>query len=542
MTTSSMGTAPVNDSELVAQTLAGDGDAFGQIVARYQSLLCSLAYSATGNLPRSEDLAQETFVVAWRQLARLREPEKLRAWLCRIARNLICDAIHQDQREPSHRAEPLAQAAESHAPDPLPIDRTISNEEQAILWRSIERIPEVYREPLVLFYREHQSIEAVAWHLELTEDAVRQRLSRGRKMLHEEVLAFVEGALERTNPGPAFTAGVLSALPIGTLSLKAGSVGAVLKGGSGTNAAIGGSLGAALGALSAFLPNYVLYRLTLAGAHSDQERASIKRFFGTAALITVGLFVPIAGLELALIPRQSDLSFWVVLYARTFVVVFLPTLFLTLAAGQRRLRCYLSRIVDAEFAGNLPPPAFEYRSHRSLLGLPLVHVCLGDRFALFRKPVMAWIAIGQSARGGLFACGVSAIAPISMGGISLGVLSFGALSFGLIAGGPIATAVWPMFGLWLIGWQAFDGGLVVGWDAAVGQFALARDYALGQFAAAAHANNDVARQVIAANPFFRAAEFLNQHWVWMNLFWMAPFCAVWRIQARHWKPRPTTPP
>ena len=73
------------DSELVTQTLTGNHDAFSWIVARYQSLLCSLAYSATGSLSQSEDLAQETFVIAWKQLADLREPEKLRSWLCRRA-------------------------------------------------------------------------------------------------------------------------------------------------------------------------------------------------------------------------------------------------------------------------------------------------------------------------------------------------------------------------------------------------------------------------------------------------------------------------
>src|SRR5207237_1563628 len=100
-------------------------------------------------------------------------------------------------------------------------DQAISNEEQAILWRSLERIPDLYREPLVLFYREHQSIEAVAQKLELSEDAVKQRLSRGRKVLQEEVAAFVTSALERTNPGQAFTFAVLAALPAMTLSAKA---------------------------------------------------------------------------------------------------------------------------------------------------------------------------------------------------------------------------------------------------------------------------------------------------------------------------------
>ena len=76
------------DAELVAQTRRGDGDAFGRIVARYQALICALAYNATGSLAQSEDLAQEAFVIAWKQLPALREPEKLRSWLCGIVRNL----------------------------------------------------------------------------------------------------------------------------------------------------------------------------------------------------------------------------------------------------------------------------------------------------------------------------------------------------------------------------------------------------------------------------------------------------------------------
>ena len=103
------------------------------------------------------------------------------------------------------------------------------------MWRSVERIPETYREPLILFYREHQSIETVAANLELSEDAVKQRLSRGRKLLQEQVLAFVEGALARTNPGQAFTLGVLAALPI-TLasSAKAAAMAAAAAKGSAT--------------------------------------------------------------------------------------------------------------------------------------------------------------------------------------------------------------------------------------------------------------------------------------------------------------------
>ena len=51
-----------SDAELVARSLAGDHEAFGAVVERYQSLVCSLAYSATGSLGRSEEIAQETFL------------------------------------------------------------------------------------------------------------------------------------------------------------------------------------------------------------------------------------------------------------------------------------------------------------------------------------------------------------------------------------------------------------------------------------------------------------------------------------------------
>jgi DNA-directed RNA polymerase specialized sigma24 family protein len=52
------------DTDLVCQSLGGNRDAFEQIVSRYQSLICSLAFSATGSLGQSQDLAQETFITA----------------------------------------------------------------------------------------------------------------------------------------------------------------------------------------------------------------------------------------------------------------------------------------------------------------------------------------------------------------------------------------------------------------------------------------------------------------------------------------------
>jgi RNA polymerase sigma factor (sigma-70 family) len=222
------------DTELVSRSLAGDREAFSRIVTRYQILICSLAYSRIGHLGQSEDVAQETFITAWKRLRLLREPSKLRAWLCGIVNYRIHKALRREGREPVRLAESLEVVDESPASEALPSEQTISREEEAILWRALERVPELYRDPLILFYREHESVEVVATQLELSEDAVKQRLSRGRKLLQEEVQSFVENTLRRTAPSHAFSGAVLAALPMGpaaAVSAMAGKGAAAAKSG-----------------------------------------------------------------------------------------------------------------------------------------------------------------------------------------------------------------------------------------------------------------------------------------------------------------------
>src|SRR6266404_8330051 len=120
MTTGTMPLTAPDDAELVVATLSGNRDAFGQIVSRYQSLICSLAYSATGSLGESEDLAQETFITAWKHLRHLREAAKLRAWLCGIARNRIRNFLRREGREPVRQAEVIDAEHESVAHEPIP--------------------------------------------------------------------------------------------------------------------------------------------------------------------------------------------------------------------------------------------------------------------------------------------------------------------------------------------------------------------------------------------------------------------------------------
>ena len=176
-----------------------------------------------------------------------------------------------------------------------------------------------------------------------------------------------------------------------------------------------------------------------------------------------------------------------------------------------------------------------------MFGLPLVHIRIGDRFGLLKKPVTAWIAVANSAVGGLFAFGGMAIAPLSIGGLSIGLLSFGGLAIGIFALGAIVLGVWTLFGGLVVGWQAVGwqavgwqavGCFAFAWKAAAGDFALAHDFALGRIAHAAQANNDIARQFIEPNLFFRCAQFINNHWLWLNLLWIIPTVVQWRVIAR----------
>lgn len=86
---------------LVARCRTGDLEAFREIAIRYFQVTYTPTYSLTGSLTRGRDLARDTFVVAWRQLLDLREPVRLRSWLCGIARKLIADFLRdQERKEP----------------------------------------------------------------------------------------------------------------------------------------------------------------------------------------------------------------------------------------------------------------------------------------------------------------------------------------------------------------------------------------------------------------------------------------------------------
>lgn len=533
-----MSGAETTDAELVGACLTGNRDAFGQIVARYQSLICSLAYSATGCLGQSEDLAQETFITAWKHLRHLREPGKLRAWLCGIARNRINNSLRREGREPSRSAEPLDVVHEAPAPEPLPPEHVITGEEEAILWRSLERIPETYREPLVLFYREHQSIERVAERLDLSEDAVKQRLSRGRKLLHEQVLAFVEGALERTAPGRAFTLGVVAALPIFATSATAATMGATAaKGSSAAKAsALLGMSGAILGPLIGILGAWLGVKASLANAQSERERQFIRRSARFSVTMVVIFCVVLCSLVFVgnQFWKTHPLAITTGLIALS--IAYVIALFVLIFGNNRQLRQIRAEEAAAGRAEPSPassPMQFEYRSKRTLLGLPLVHACSGLGPDGKRRVAKGWFAYGDIAYG-VIAVGGVAVGVISMGGVAIGLIGLGGAALGLVGFGGVVVGGLTFAGLgigyWAIGGCAVGylayGGSSLAWHAAVGGAAVAREFALGGAAFASHANDAVAMEAIRALPFFQNAKFIMAN---LNLLvWLPMSVLIWQ--------------
>ena len=105
-----------SDQVLVKQASAGDRQAFAEIVGRYQTLVCSVAYGATGNLAASEELAHEAFIAAWASLRTLKDPCRLRPWLCGIVRNLANNRTRKRQRDILSNASAIEQTQFADAP------------------------------------------------------------------------------------------------------------------------------------------------------------------------------------------------------------------------------------------------------------------------------------------------------------------------------------------------------------------------------------------------------------------------------------------
>ena len=125
------------------RVLDGDTHEFERVVERHQNAVSAVAYGILGDFAACQDITQETFWQAWRRRNDLRDTTRLAAWLCGIAKNLAHQHLRSRLRQPTHH-DLFEHEQISHEPDP--VLQSISEEESDLVWRTLEAIPENYRE------------------------------------------------------------------------------------------------------------------------------------------------------------------------------------------------------------------------------------------------------------------------------------------------------------------------------------------------------------------------------------------------------------
>jgi RNA polymerase sigma factor (sigma-70 family) len=149
------------------------------IDAHYEALY-RYAYRLTGSAADAEDMTQEAFGKALARLAQLREPDRAKAWLFRILRNLY---LHKVRDEKRHRVVPLDAVGD------LP-GRTAAEEpaiDAARLQQALDELDEGFRTPLILFYFEEFSYRDIAEQLDLPIGTVMSRLARAKAYLRAKL-------------------------------------------------------------------------------------------------------------------------------------------------------------------------------------------------------------------------------------------------------------------------------------------------------------------------------------------------------------------
>lgn len=185
----------LTDAGLVHEALGGSGEAFALLVRRYQSYAYGVAAALLSDFDLAQDVVQETFLTAYRNLGKLREPERFGSWLHGIVRH----TSHRARRELAQlrRLETgLIPERGLLAEPPRPDAEVEDGERRALVGRALDKLTDANREVVGLYYADGLSYADIARFLNVTETAVQGRLQRARARLREE-LQVIEDVFEQ---------------------------------------------------------------------------------------------------------------------------------------------------------------------------------------------------------------------------------------------------------------------------------------------------------------------------------------------------------
>lgn len=190
---------PEHEQQLIARLRKGDPAAFDLLYDRHRARIFNFLARMTGRRELAEDLVQETFLRLVRFAPRLAEDTRLGVWLLSVARNL-CRSHYRWLLVDRDSVFALKHDGAAMPGDPSPFDMTSARELERRVERALGRLPFEYREVLIMTAIERLPSDEIARVLQLSTDAVRQRLSRARKLLSKALDPAGSALLTRTVP------------------------------------------------------------------------------------------------------------------------------------------------------------------------------------------------------------------------------------------------------------------------------------------------------------------------------------------------------
>jgi RNA polymerase sigma-70 factor, ECF subfamily len=175
-----MGNNEPTDADLAARVLAGDREAFGRLYDRYAKLVRAVVYDISTDWSTVQDLTQECFLRAYRNLARLRQPDRFGHWIIGIARHVVRERRRTLRRD-RHRFvgnSPIDVPVASEAMDAIQ-----SAEERDLVVRRLAELPERERLVIHAFFLQHRNVQQTAELLGLSRSGVYALLERALSRL-----------------------------------------------------------------------------------------------------------------------------------------------------------------------------------------------------------------------------------------------------------------------------------------------------------------------------------------------------------------------
>ena len=188
----------LTDATFVAKARSGDADAFRVLVERHSRALFRLAFRMTGNEQDAEDVVQESFLRAYRQLGKFDERASFGTWLYRIATNCSLDLVRSKKRRSEQLSQPESDRPEREDPmasfpsaEPTPERAAFSTEVRERVAEAMNELSATERTAFVLRHFEGMCIEDVSQVLECQPGAAKHSVFRAVQKLRRALEPMV---------------------------------------------------------------------------------------------------------------------------------------------------------------------------------------------------------------------------------------------------------------------------------------------------------------------------------------------------------------